>query len=87
MTLGDRQQAIQRIRSKRELRVHVAVYVAVNALLVLIWAVTGAGYFWPVWPILGWGIAIVIHAVTVYQGSSEITEAEINREMHGRSGS
>jgi hypothetical protein len=30
-------------------------YLAVSALLVAIWALTGAGYFWPIWPILGWG--------------------------------
>jgi fatty acid desaturase len=29
---------------------------AVSAMLVIIWALTGAGYFWPVWPILGWGL-------------------------------
>lgn len=23
-----------------------------------IWLLTGAGYFWPVWPILGWGIGV-----------------------------
>jgi hypothetical protein len=27
-------------------------------LLVAIWALTGAGYFWPVWPILGWGLCL-----------------------------
>jgi hypothetical protein len=31
-------------------------YVATSILLVAIWALTGAGYFWPVWPILGWGV-------------------------------
>ena len=31
-------------------------YLAVSALLVAIWALTGAGYFWPIWPILGWGV-------------------------------
>jgi hypothetical protein len=31
-------------------------YLAVSALLVAIWALTGAGYFWPIWPILGWGL-------------------------------
>jgi hypothetical protein len=31
-------------------------YLVVSALLVAIWALTGAGYFWPIWPILGWGI-------------------------------
>ena len=30
---------------------------AVAVLLVAIWAVTGAGYFWPIWPILGFAIA------------------------------
>jgi len=33
-----------------------ARFVAVSVLLVAIWALTGAGYFWPVWPILGWGL-------------------------------
>ena len=30
-------------------------FVLTSVLLVAIWALTGAGYFWPVWPILGWG--------------------------------
>ena len=42
---------------------HLRVYLAVNALLVAIWAVTGAGYFWPVWPLMGWGLAVVLHGV------------------------
>lgn len=37
----------------------VAAYLAVTALLVMIWALTGAGYFWPVWPALGWGVALM----------------------------
>lgn len=28
-------------------------------LLLVIWAVTGAGYFWPIWPILGWGMFVL----------------------------
>jgi len=41
---------------------HVRAYVAVNVMLVAIWALTGAGYFWPIWPILGWGIGVVADA-------------------------
>ena len=33
-------------------------YVGVSVMLVAIWALTGAGYFWPVWPILGWGVGV-----------------------------
>jgi Domain of unknown function (DUF1707)/2TM domain len=38
---------------------HVRLYVGVSIMLVAIWALTGAGYFWPIWPILGWGIGVV----------------------------
>ena len=33
-------------------------YLAVIALLWVIWLVTGANYPWPIWPMLGWGIGI-----------------------------
>jgi hypothetical protein len=28
-------------------------------MLIVIWATTGAGYFWPIWPLLGWGVGLV----------------------------
>jgi Domain of unknown function (DUF1707) len=34
-------------------------YVGVSVMLVAIWALTGMGYFWPIWPILGWGSSFV----------------------------
>ncbi|MET0836747.1 MAG: DUF1707 domain-containing protein [Thermoleophilaceae bacterium] len=36
----------------------LTAYLATSVLLVTIWALTGAGYFWPVWPILGWGVFV-----------------------------
>jgi hypothetical protein len=47
--------APRRSSRQRELR----PFLAVSILLVAIWALTGAGYFWPVWPILGWGLFVV----------------------------
>jgi uncharacterized membrane protein len=75
-----REEAIRRLRKKRDFRSHVVAYVLVNALLVGIWAITGAGYFWPVFPILGWGIAVAFNAWDVY-GRRPITEEEIQREQ------
>jgi hypothetical protein len=40
-------------------RSHERAYLATMLLLVAIWALTGAGYFWPIWPMLGWGIGVV----------------------------
>jgi hypothetical protein len=36
----------------------VRTYLAVMALLWLIWLLAGAGHPWPVWPMLGWGIGV-----------------------------
>jgi Domain of unknown function (DUF1707)/2TM domain len=48
-----------RVRRRPVLHGELAAYVAVNLMLIVIWAVTGAGYFWPIWPLLGWGIGLV----------------------------
>lgn len=74
-----RERAIARLKAKGEFKVHVLAYVLVNAFLVAIWAVTGAGFFWPVFPLLGWGIGIVFHAWDVYRG--EPSEDRIRREI------
>ena len=37
----------------------LAPFVFVSLMLVGIWALTGMGYFWPVWPIAGWGISFL----------------------------
>lgn len=75
-----RTQARKRLEKRRDFAAHVAAYVVVNAMLVGIWAVTGAGYFWPIWVILGWGIGVVLNAWDVYF-RKEITEADIDREL------
>jgi Domain of unknown function (DUF1707)/2TM domain len=46
-------------RPARTLRPEVVAYLAVNLMLVVIWAATGAGYFWPIWSLLGWGVALM----------------------------
>ena len=48
---------------------HLRTYLMVMALLVTIWALTGMGYFWPVWPALGWGIGIACHRTSLPRGA------------------
>ena len=54
---------IDAARPRRERDGHAPewiVYAQVNALLIAIWAVSGAGYFWPAWVMAWWGLAIVL---------------------------
>jgi len=76
-----RAQALERLQARRDFVSHVVAYTVVNLALVGIWAVTGAGSFWPIWLILGWGIGLVLHAWTVF-GQRPITESDIERELH-----
>lgn len=76
-----RERAIQQLKKRRDFHGHVLIYVLVNAFLVGIWAVTDAhGFFWPVFPMGGWGIGVVMNAWDVYW-RQEITDEDIQREM------
>ena len=53
-------------RWRRWLRSHLGAYAIVNAGLIAIWAAAGFGYFWPVWPIIGWGMLMAGHVYGVW---------------------
>jgi hypothetical protein len=75
-----RDRALERIEKKQEFHANLLAYVLVNAMLIGIWAVTGAGFFWPIFPLLGWGIGIGFHAWDTYR-FGEPSEQQIQREI------
>jgi 2TM domain len=76
-----RQLAIAQLRKKRELQAHILAYVAVNLFLNAIWLLTmPGGFYWPVFPLLGWGIGLAFHIWDVYR-PAQPTEERIEREM------
>lgn len=57
----------RRRRTRRRLVwLHATVWAAVNLLLLAIWLVTGAGFPWFVFPLLGWLTALTTHAASVH---------------------
>jgi hypothetical protein len=76
-----REQAIKQLKKRRDFHGHLLIYTMVNAFLVVIWAMTMPdGFFWPVIPIVGWGIAVVMNAWDVYF-VKDFGEEDINREI------
>jgi hypothetical protein len=61
-----RERAEHRVKQKRQFYQGLVAYVVVNAFLVLVWWMSGAGYPWFLWVIGGWGIGVVSHGVTVF---------------------
>ena len=77
---ADRANARKRVQERRDLAGDAVAYVVVNAFLIALWAVTGAGYFWPAWILAGWGIGLVLHAWNVYL-RRPVTEADVDAEL------
>ncbi len=75
-----REAAVKRVKEKRDFKGHAAVYVIVNVAIIAIWALSGAGYFWPIWAIVGWGVGLAFHGWGAYFERS-ISEEQIQREM------
>lgn len=70
-------------------RAHATAYALVNALLVGTWALTGHGFFWPFFPIAGWGIGLGMHAfgVRTWQRHRHHRKQREARRVHkGRQG-
>jgi len=76
-----RERALKRLNDKRGLMAHGLAYVMVNLLLVAVWYATGAHFFWPLFPLFGWGIGLAFHAWDVLwpgPGPDQV-EAEMER--------
>jgi len=78
-----RQAAVDRLEAQRGLVRLAGTALGVCVLLVVIWALSGAGYFWPMWAMFGFAVALVGGAWRAYGPRQRpITDADIEREMH-----
>ena len=77
------EKAKERAEAKLGFYTHLGVYVAVNSLLTAINLITLGRYSWAMWPLMGWGLAVAIHALRtfIFPGDSAIKEQMIEREM------
>lgn len=78
-----RDLAVASLKKKANFKRTALLFVAIWVLLLVIWAVTGMGYFWPVWPILGMGLALVFTGIDAYRDptAGHPTDAQIDAEM------
>lgn len=75
------EQAKKRVQARKEFFIHVAVYIVVNVMLVLIWAfAAGRGYPWFIFPLGGWGIGLLCHGLRVFVFEGRSDKAAIEKE-------
>ena len=64
---------------RRSLAVHAAVTFVLVPSIVVIWLLSGLGYFWPIWPMLGLGLVLAGHALFAPSVSSKREQALAER--------
>jgi signal transduction histidine kinase len=70
----------QRAAGSPALAIHAGVSAAIWLFLVAIWALSGGGYFWPFWPLLGLGFLVAVHGAIASHGRGQrIQELETTR--------
>lgn len=60
------ERAKKRVESIKAFYIHLIVYVLVNAGLIVYNAIISPGSWWFYWTTIGWGIGLVVHAVSVF---------------------
>jgi hypothetical protein len=67
---------------------HLPIYIIVNAGLISLWAFSSKGFFWPIFPLVFWGIGLTAHYVGAYHATGETWIAreteKILREQQGK---
>ena len=78
------QSAKKRVEAKMSFYTHLSVYVAVILLLAVINLFSSPGTLWFHWPMMGWGIAVVLHGFVVFvlPGRFAVSEKMIEKEMN-----
>ena len=46
--------------------IHMGLFTLINVFLITLNLITSPGTFWAIWPILGWGVGMGAHAVSVF---------------------
>jgi hypothetical protein len=60
------ERAKKHVRQIKGFYIHAMIYMLVNALLIAVNLATSRGETWFAWPLLGWGIGLAAHGISVF---------------------
>lgn len=60
------QKAKERVKAIKGFYIHLTVYVVVNLILLSINMIASPDGLWFIWPLMGWGVGVVFHALSAF---------------------
>ena len=82
------EQASQKVRERKRFYGGLVTYLIVNAVLIVIWALSGRGYPWFLWPLGIWGAFVLGHGLRIFvfgeKSDHEAIEKEVEKIKKGK---
>jgi len=75
------EQARKKVKEKKRFYSGLITYLIVNAVLVVIWALSGRGYPWFLWPLGIWGAFVLGDFLRTFVFEKGSDEEAINKEV------
>ncbi len=61
-----KQEQMSNSQQRKGFKSHLFIFIAINTFLVILNLLVSPGYFWAIYPILGWGLGLLLHGMKVY---------------------
>ena len=75
------EEASKKVKAKKGFYGSLATYAIVNALLIVIWALSGQGYPWFLWPLGVLGVFVIGHFLRVFVFEKGSDRQAIEKEV------
>ena len=73
-------EASRKVKDRKRFYGGLATYLIVNAVLVIIWALSGQGYMWFLWPLGIWGVFVLGDYLRVFVFGKGSDQQAIEKE-------
>jgi hypothetical protein len=61
-----KKQQTSKAQQRKEFKSHLMTFIAVNGFLIVLNLFVTPSYFWAIFPLLGWGLGLFLHAMKTY---------------------
>jgi hypothetical protein len=75
------EEASKKVKERKRFYSGLATYAVVNAVLVVIWALSGRGYPWFLWPLGIWGVFVVGDYLRIFVFGKGSDDEAIKKEV------
>lgn len=75
------EKATRRVKELKGFYGNLTSYILVISFLIVLNILTSPGYLWFFWPMIGWGLGVVAHAVTTFGIGKDWEERKIKELM------